>query len=389
MRMAVVGALVLALVGCSSPDQRAPVRDRSHAAPTVFAYTTYLPARAKYEAVPMAELGVVREGEVIARVPGRFLDSAFWSEDGQHVVATQHGEPDADHLVVYDVSSGRNRTLSFTIPAYSETHPGGGSTIVWWSRPNLLMRADLAQDNPKPEVLRHLSLPFVGATRRGYDDTYIKAQRDGRLVLTRQESPRKPNGGPPSVYVVSPEGDVRSYGPEVGTNGIWNATFSPDGKFLAYSGVRYAPPKEAGGVSNCFHNRIGVLDLATGMTETTDVEGPPDDETESYVKSLWWGSDGTLYASSKSAHCGPGGERTGGKPFAEWTKSGHTWTKVSDEPVLTSIELAAGAKAVLIHSGDPATETGTLYYVPEGGQRARIADNVVDIAARGGSMVGG
>ena len=46
--------------------------------------------------------------------------------------------------------------------------------------------------------------------------------------------------------------------------------------------------------------------------------------------------------------------------------------------MLTSIELAAGAKAVLIHSGDSAAETGTLYYVPEGGLRAR-----------GGFMVGG
>ncbi|MUM19341.1 hypothetical protein FZI91_08560 [Mycobacterium sp. CBMA271] len=371
--------LIVVLVGCSAPQQQSPHLSEPPRAPSVFAYTTYIASRVKYEPEPIAELGVVRGGMTIAQIPGRFLRSGFVTDDGERVVARQYGGPDDGHLVVYDLRTGRSRTLSFAIPVYSTAYPGGGSTVVWWDRPNRLMRADLADEEPKPEMLRELSLPPLEPGVSD-SDVYIAAERDGQLLVTRHERAHAPNGGPQSLYLISRDGRVRGYGVEVGTAGIWNASFSPDGKRIAYNGVRYPPPREPGGVSSCFHDPVGVLDLETGQTETTDVQGHPDDDTESYVRTLWWGLSGTLHASSAAVHCGPGGQRIGEKRFAEWTKDGDIWDKVGEEPVLESVELADGAKAVVLQSGDPADDdVGTLYYVTADGRRTQIAERVVDV----------
>lgn len=377
IRVALAAGMVAAVaVGCCARYSQQSTANIPFSAATTFAYTTYIAPRSKYDAPPDGELGVVRDGTVAARIPGQFSDSVFFTDDGKHAVARKPGGGVDTEVLVYDVHTGRNRTPSLDIPSYADVRPGGESTVVWWERPDRLMRADLSQDDPKAQLLRTLALPAIDSGAFSHD-TSVKADHDGRLLLARHEQPDRANGGPQSLYVIAPDGGIRGYGQEIGEAGITNASFSPDGKRLAYTGIRYAPPAEPGGVNSCFHDLVAVLDLDTGHTDTSDVQGHPDDATESSVHALWWGPDGTLHASSIGRHCGTGGERQGGQ-YAEWTKTGDGWIKLGDDPVLEARELAGGAKAVLLAEGQ-SDLVGTLYYVAATGQRIHLSDDVVTI----------
>jgi len=319
-----------------------------------------------YAFTTTSRLGIVRGTKVVAEVAGDFTISGGpqYTKDGHFAfAATPAG------IAVIDVSSGADRVVPCGECSYAVATADG---VISWLAGNVVTTLDLADPGAQPEpgvtVLPDRQVDEANSVL----PLRILTSRDGKTLISAPDGVSAYGGGAENLYVIGSGGDVVPVGTAQGNVAIPDASFSPDGRSVAYIAAGHAGACET-------RSSVVLIDLATGVhTETPPVGDPLDDG--SGVMDLWYDQDGTLNMIYTSWRC----EASGGPvtsvtlPEGRWQLEDSGWTQREPDSEGNARQVTPGFRAVLASPGQEAF--AYELYSEVDGARTKIADDVLSIA---------
>ncbi|MFJ7218888.1 hypothetical protein [Amycolatopsis sp. NPDC098790] len=315
-----------------------------------------------YAFLTASRLEVVRGTTVVAQAAGEFTSTytLHYSADGLFAFAVT-----AAGITTIDVRSGATRVVP--CGSCQDAVPVGKSTVSWLAG-NVMTTLDLADARAKPTAGVTL-LPD-----RKVDEASqvlplrILAGKDGNILVSAPDGVSAYGGGNENLYLVRTGGKVTPLGIAEGNVAIYGATFSPDGRSVAYVAAGHASACQT-------RASVVLLDPATGTQKDTPSVGDPNDDGAG-VSDLWYDKDGTLNMVYSSWRCdSSGGPQTTTLPESHWQLRNAKWTQ---RETGSARQVAPGFRAIL-GNPDPTTYTRTLYSEVNG-TRTKISDNVIATA---------
>jgi hypothetical protein len=309
-------------------------------------------------------IGVVRGTKVIAQTAGSFTTTYNfrYTTDGHFVFAVGTAG-----VTTIDARSGVVRAVSC---GNCEDVAAAGGSVISWLAGHVVTTLDLG--DPK-------SKPAAGVTvlpDRQVDDTQqilplrILAAKDGNTLVSAPDGVSAYGGGNENLYLARADGQLVSIGIAQGNVAVGEATFSPDGRFVAYRAAAHSGACET--VSS-----VVVINIATHAQNATPSMGADLNNGGAAVDDLWYDKDGTLNMIYNSWRCDTsGGPQTSvDVPDSHWQLRDSRWAQ---RDAGYSRDVGPGFRAVL---GNPDSQTYKRELFSEvNGARTKIADDAVAIA---------
>lgn len=319
-----------------------------------------------YAFTATSRMGIVRGTDVVAEVAGDFSlsDGPKYTADGRFAFAVSPAG-----IAIIDVRSGVDRVVAC---GECSDAVADADSVINWLVGNVVTTLDLADAGAQP-------VPGVTVLPdRQVDETSnvfplrILTSQDGKTLISAPDGVSAYGGGEEHLYLVRSGGDVVPMGTAMGNVAISGATFSPDGRTVAYAAAGHAGACET-------RSSVVLLDLATGVHTDTPPLGDPTDEG-SGIRGVWYDQDGNLNMIYTSWRC----ESSGGPvtsvtiPQGHWRLEGSEWTQPAPDADGNARQVAPGFRAVLVSPGFE-TFTNELYSEIDG-VRTKIADDALSIA---------
>lgn len=319
-----------------------------------------------YAFTTTSRMGIVRGTEVVAEVAGDFSISRGpkYTTDGRFAFAVTPAG-----IATIDVGSGVGRVVSC---GECSDAVATADSVISWLAGNVVTTLDLAEADAQPEPgVTVLPDRQVDEANSVYPLRILTSQ-DGNTLISAPDGVSAYGGGAENLYLVRSGGEVLPVGTAQGNVAISHATFSPDGRSIAYVA--------AGHAGACEERSSAVLiDLDTGAHIETPPLGDPTDDG-SGVSDLWYDQDGNLNMIYTSWRC----ESSGGPitsvtvPEGHWQLEDSGWTQREPDSEGNARQVAPGFRAVLVRPGLEAF--ANELYSEIDGVRTKIADDVLDIA---------
>lgn len=316
-----------------------------------------------YAFLTATRLGIVRGTEVVAEtaVDRPESSSLRYTADGRFVFTTAEAG-----IATLDVLSGA--AGSVPCGGCRNAVTAGGSVISWLAG-NVVTTLNLADKNARPvsgtTVLPDRKVDDLGAVL----PLRILAGKDGNSLVGAPDGVSA-YGGPETLYLVRPDGQVVPLGLAQGNVAVYRSVFSSDGRTLAYVAAAHA-----GGCEE--RSSVLLIDLATGAQSATPAVGDPSDDG-SGVADVWYDESGTLNMIYSSWRCAASGgpQTTVTLPESHWQLGNSEWTR-RDAPS-NGRQVAPGFRAVLVR---PTPDSFTQQLFSEvNGTRTKISDEAFAIA---------
>jgi hypothetical protein len=317
------------------------------------------------------ELGLVRDGQVVARVKGNFFHilPPQFSVDGRFVFAAQGG----DQLGVIDLVTRKARTVP-TPGAAGKVAPYRGTNVVWTNAAgDELTSLDLGPDQPVPSPATKLQFPAPDVSGGVTPIDVLQARLVGSsgkaLIFARLDHKPGTCLGPDNLYLLR-DGAVSSLGRASGCTPVMRVAFSRDGEQIAYANE----PRM------CDQASVTIRAVADGVPQTSGVQAD-EGGVRSMVPRLWWDEHGVLSVGYASWRCAGGGLAPLESPSV-WAHTEGGWSRQPTVPALQILSFPSGSTAVLSPNdgSQDSLDKGALWIVA-GSNRTHIADNVSDLAA--------
>lgn len=289
-----------------------------------------------YAYLTAKELAVVHGTQVTDRMAGHFTAMRH-TDDGRFVVAIENASKANAQVSALDLHSGQRHNVSCN--GCRSAVPAGGSAVAWLDRQNRIMKADLGTaDLPQQQPYR---LPAPAYTS-GIDPPRLEAAQGQRLLVSEDlVQGASIKGG--SVTVLTMDGKAQ----RIRTDNV--GSIIATGTKIAFQ-LRYRPANcpSADGVGLVASDNLALTSTDLGTLGDNDL-------LRTTVSDLWWGRDGSLYATMSSGPClfADGSVAQPGL----YRLDGHRWRLVDAGPLRALRQLTARTKAVVLENGVLYTET--------------------------------
>ncbi|WP_328992782.1 hypothetical protein OG394_00870 [Kribbella sp. NBC_01245] len=343
-----------------------------------------------YSYFTKTDLVVMRETEIVARVPAPFVPQyrgAVWTTDGRYVATLvdnvaeiESADPEKRELVAVEAATGEVRRLkcrgctSLTAVGGSEVLASVSDSTTGIGALSGILRADLATTQAPVSLSKSVAVDGVSLTHAMFvAGTAGKAllmgidrhERNAFYFYDRQGRHRL------SGTTTSPRDSAR-FVSDAGAVAIGNELRVAVGSSVKASGYECA---ELGAVD--IHSSNGSAMVNTRLADISDRSDKPGVTSMVGTRDLWWESDGELHATAYAGRC-VGTPKMTTQP-TEWKFHDGRWSQVSKEPRWQVRPLGRAARLLLLPQPTFADQNELV--LEANGRRVLIAPDVVAIAA--------